>query len=234
MGKHNDASLARGLMLENHLHRDNYALPPQLRVGTSISELQVQQQELPAAASTMQNHLAMTLRNDSVGMLSTSALSATSRVNLQIASMALTRACAAETSPNNNAGAATQEHSIARNTAADQRNLQQEMPSAKCEKTFSLLLRNWERLNLDKCYKKGTPEQAARIKWCKTRGLAVAISKKKQIVIDIIDVERRRDRRKLSRQEFALELDELMQCHGETVTSMWHHWRKHGKWRWEM
>ena len=79
----------------------------------------------------------------------------------------------------------------------------------------------------------GTHEEAMRKKWCKTRAFAVAFSKKKQIVLDMIDIQRRRDRRKLSRQEFAAELDTLMQEHGESVTSMWDHWKMHGKWRWE-
>ena len=84
----------------------------------------------------------MTPRNESAGMLSAAALSARSRAKLEIATLAHTRASTTEISFNDSAGTAMLLPNIASTCAAEQHNLQQEMPPTKCENNFSLLLRN--------------------------------------------------------------------------------------------
>ena len=65
------------------------------------------------------------------------------------------------------------------------------------------------------------------------KGFKDAFSKKKQIVMDMIDIRRKSLSERLSRIDYANQLDSLMTLHNETVTTMWDSWRKKGKFNWE-
>ena len=52
-------------------------------------------------------------------------------------------------------------------------------------------------------------------------------------MLDMIDIQQKSRSERLSRIDYANELDSLIRLHKETVTTMWDSWRKNGKFNWE-
>ena len=99
-------------------------------------------------------------------------------------------------------------------------------PSNGIEKSFSLVLCNWNKLNFDNTFIPGTPEFEQKEIWCKNKKLRQAFSKKKQIVVDTIDKLCKKDGS--TRDHVARELDLLMDENGLSVSKMWKNWQETG------
>ena len=114
-----------------------------------------------------------------------------------------------------------------------------EMSSRKCENPFRLLFFtredffHWELLKLDYCLVIVSKKSFLKKDWMLKKGFKHAFSKKKQIVLDTIDIQRKSRSEIASRKHYANEFDSLMVLHKETVTTTWDSWRKNGKWNWE-
>ena len=100
-------------------------------------------------------------------------------------------------------------------------------------KNFSSVVFHWERLGLDECFVKGSQKWHFKKEWMLKKGFKHAFSKKKQIVLDMIDIQRKSRSEIASRKHYAIEMDSLMMLQKETVTTMWDSWRKNGKFNWE-
>ena len=85
----------------------------------------------------------------------------------------------------------------------------------------------FHKLGLDKTFVEGSVEFEYKKIWIQEKGMHDVFSKKKQIVLEIIDYMRKKDGS--SRHHVARELDVLMAERKLSVSKMWNNWRKTGK-----